>query len=391
MRPPFHQKKRILFLTQNKIVSIVAMFIIAFFTIFIFVGIFTSLHPNYRVSSNVIQKWTTDIDETLFLSLFSMENRAFSHALPEDEPPINMWQSVFELGTNIRLHDVRSLLGREIPGFDTYDRQILIAGEGTDYTNLTMESTPPLDIVLEEREATEPEEKQDREDSQQSEQTTGERDVVFIYNTHNRESFLPYLPEAEEPNDAFHDEVNITRVSQQLSEDLKRYGIGSKVDDTDIGSILVENDWNYSTHSYQASKEVVETALQEDQHLNYVFDLHRDSMRMDVTTKEIDGKNYAKLMFVIGGDNPHYEKNYALAKSLHEALEKEYPGISRGVEKYGGAGRDGVYNQDVSENALTIEFGGVDNTMEELYNTSEVLAEIFSEYYWNAEKVSGEE
>ncbi|GAE91129.1 stage II sporulation protein P [Gracilibacillus boraciitolerans JCM 21714] len=60
-----------------------------------------------------------------------------------------------------------------------------------------------------------------------------------------------------------------------------------------------------------------------------------------------------------------------------------------GVEKYGGAGRNGVYNQDVSNNALTIEFGGVDNTMEELYNTSEVFAEIFSEYYWDAQKVSG--
>ncbi len=57
---------------------------------------------------------------------------------------------------------------------------------------------------------------------------------------------------------------------------------------------------------------------------------------------------------------------------------------------YAGAGRNGVYNQDVSENALTIEMGGVDNTMEQLYNTTEVFAEVFSEYYWNAEKVSTE-
>ncbi|SHN11005.1 stage II sporulation protein P [Gracilibacillus kekensis] len=389
MRLPNRRQKRVLFLSQHKILMIVSIFFTAFFAMFILIGAFTSLDPNYRVASNTVKKWTTNIDEVHFLSLMMMENRLFKEALPDDTPPIDVWKVVFELGTNVRMHDVRSLLGRELPGFEMYDRQILIAGEGTDYTNLTMESTPPLDSVLEEREATIPEDKEEKEPAEEEQQqTTGDRNIVFLYNTHNRESFLPYLPETNEPNDAFHNEVNITNVSKQLAKDLKRFGIGAEVDDTDIGAILNEKGWDYSADSYTASKEVVEAALTNNKDLNYVFDLHRDSVRKDITTIELDGKSYAKIMFVIGGDNPNYERNYALAKALQELLDEKYYGLSRGVEMYGGAGRNGVYNQDVSNNALTIEFGGVDNTMEELYNTSEVFAEIFSEYYWDAQKVS---
>ncbi|UOQ47396.1 stage II sporulation protein P [Gracilibacillus caseinilyticus] len=390
MQRPNRFRKRVYFFSQHKLLIIISSFITAFFAMFILIGMLTSVDPSYRVASNTVKKWTTNVTEEHFLTLMSMENRMFKEALPEDKPPIDMWKVMFELGTNVRMHDVRSLLGRELPGFEMYDRQILIAGEGTDYTNLTVESTPPLDIVLEEREATEPEEKQDNKPVEEQEKTTGERNVVFIYNTHNRESFLPYLPDTDDPNDAFHREVNITKVSEQLAKDLKRFGIGAQVDKTDIGSILNEKGWDYSADSYRASKEVVEAALTDNKDVNFIFDLHRDSMRKDVTTIDINGKSYAKMMFVIGGDNPEHEKNAALAKALQDKLDKEYPGLSRGVEMYGGAGRNGVYNQDLSENALTIEFGGVDNTMEELYNTSEVFAEIFSEYYWNAERVSGE-
>ena len=37
---------------------------------------------------------------------------------------------------------------------------------------------------------------------------------------------------------------------------------------------------------------------------------------------------------------------------------------------------------------MLIEFGGVDNTFEELNRSAEALADVFSEYYWQAEKVN---
>ena len=383
------QSKKVILLSKNKVFLILAIFITSFFSMFILVGMMTSLDPSYRVASHTVKKWTSEVSELHYLTLMAGENRLFEEALPEGEEPIDIGRVLFELGTNVRVHDVRSLLGRELPGFNFYDREILIAGEGTDFTNLTVESTPPLEIVLEEREATIPEELEEEKKPTPTPDST--KKAVYIYNTHNRESFLPYLPNTDEPNDAFHKDINITRVSEQLAKDLANFGIGSQVEKADIGSMLVERDWNYSRDSYKASKEVVTAALAENQDIQYVFDLHRDSVRKDITTKEINGKNYARLMFVIGGDNPNFEANFALANRLHHALEEKFPGLSRGVEKYGGEGRNGVYNQDVSNNALLIEFGGVDNTFEELNNTSAVFAEIFSDIYFEAEKVSKEE
>lgn len=38
---------------------------------------------------------------------------------------------------------------------------------------------------------------------------------------------------------------------------------------------------------------------------------------------------------------------------------------------------------------MLLEFGGVDNNMEELNRSIEAFAEVLSEYYWKAEEVSG--
>ncbi|SDK53144.1 stage II sporulation protein P [Sediminibacillus albus] len=372
-----------------------SMLVLSLTVLFLFIGVLTTIQPAYRLSSNTINDWTRQIKGSSFLYIMGMENKIFEDAYPEDYEPLDTSSLAFQLTTSLKSEDPRSLLGRELPGFQQFDREILVAGEGTDYTNLTVESSAPLEVVLKDREASMPEDKDNDEttdekvdDSENSSKpSTGERKVVFIYNTHNRESFLPHLPSATTPNEAFHAEVNITKVSDQLKKKLEELGVGTQVDHTDITDILQKNDWDYSADSYRASKPIVEEALAANKDLNYVFDLHRDSMGREITTKTINGKDYAKLMFVLGSENANFEKNLKLANDLHNKLEEKYPGLSRGVEKYGGPGRNGVYNQDVSDNALTIEFGGVDNNMDELYRSAAALAEVFSDYYWDAEKV----
>ena len=41
---------------------------------------------------------------------------------------------------------------------------------------------------------------------------------------------------------------------------------------------------------------------------------------------------------------------------------------------------DGIYNQDVDKNCISIEIGGVDNTIEEVYNTLEVLSNVLTKF-----------
>ncbi|WP_079708446.1 stage II sporulation protein P [Paraliobacillus ryukyuensis] len=371
------------------------IWIIILSLLFISIGFITTVKPAYRISSSVITHWTSQVDSSVFIHLLGMENKQYTKMnYSDDIQDLSMTDLLIELTTNIRPNDVRSLLGREIPSFYAYDQKIIVAGEGIDYTALPIESSPPLDVVLEERDATvdeeetdkEPEEEGEKQKEPESEHTTGENKVVFIYNTHNRESFLPHLDGVKDPNLAFHKEVNITKVSDHLAESLEKKGIGTQVDHTDFTSVLNQKGWEY-WQSYDASKPIVEEALAGNSKINYVFDLHRDSRRREDTTSTIDGKDYASLFFVIGSDYSNNEKNVALATKLHDQIEEKYPGLSRGVSQQGGAGRNGVYNQNLSDNAILIEVGGVDNTLTELYRSADVLAEVFSNYYWDAEAV----
>ncbi|MTW84125.1 stage II sporulation protein P [Virgibacillus dakarensis] len=376
----------------NQLYKRSGLYVLCVLILFVSIGIMTSLAPAYRFSSHVIAEWTSEIESTLFLHLLGMENRAFQQAYPEDKKLPKLSTTLFHMATSIKPNDPRSLLGNELPGFSTFDTKIIVAGEGTDYTTLPIESSPPLEEILKDREAVldEPEESDDSaEKDKKDKPTTGDRDVVFLYNTHNRESFLPHLPGVTDGDLAQHDTVNITKVSDRLAKTLKANGIGTSVDHTDIMTILNEKGWEYPK-SYDASRGVVKEAFQNNKDIKYAFDIHRDSLSGDKTTAEIDGKKYAKIMIVIGNDNSDKQTNLALATELHKRLEKKYPGLSRGVIKRGGAGANGVYNQDLMENALLFEFGGVDNTFEELYRSADAMAEIFSDFYWDAEKVNAE-
>lgn len=73
---------------------------------------------------------------------------------------------------------------------------------------------------------------------------------------------------------------------------------------------------------------------------------------------------------------------------------KKYPGLSRGVISKGASGDNGVYNQDLNEQSVLMEFGGVDNNRAELERAADATADVFSEMFWEAEKVdapSGED
>ncbi|MCG5103100.1 stage II sporulation protein P [Oceanobacillus alkalisoli] len=383
----FHSKNNRSIGRLRKLIALAA----SFFLIFVMVGYMTSVPSSSRLSSNMISRWTSDIDSSVFLNLLGMENRTLMLHYDEHNQLHTLSKSLFQLVTSIKPYDFRSLLGNELPGFSRYDREILIAGEGTDYSNLPVESTFPLEDVLEDRQAVY--EENDKTDTEAKEpalkETEDLQESVFIYNTHNREAFLPHLPDITDPDLAHHGEINITKVSERLKEELAKNGIGSVVDDTDIiGEVLVEKGWEY-WQSYRASRDVVSEAFSQYGDLKYAFDIHRDSMPRDVTTKEINGEPYARIMFVIGEDNPSFQKNFELAESLHKKLEEKYPGLSRGVIPQGGAANNGVYNQDLSENLLLLEVGGVDNTLEETYRTVQALADVFSDHYWDAEAVQG--
>jgi len=368
-----------------------SIYIISIIVLFVAIGILTTIKPAYRLSSQAISKWTSEIDSSTFLYVMGLENRAFKKALPSDETFPNLSGTLLNMIVQLKPNDPRSFLGTEIPGFSIFDQEILIAGEGTNYTNLPYESSPPLKEVLKDHKAITGDEDDteinaNKEAEKKGHPTTDGKKVVFIYNSHNRESFLPHLPDVTDRDQAFHKKVNVTKISKYLANSLEYEGIGALVDDTDIAKKLSEKGMKHA-QSYQVSRNVVEEAFKQNDDITYSFDIHRDGARRDVTTKEIDGKDYARIMIVIGEEYASYKKNLKFATKLHNLMEEKYPGLSRGVLPKKGSGTNGVFNQDLSENAILFEFGGVDNTLEELYRSADAIADVFSEYYWDAEKV----
>ncbi|MGM1031946.1 MAG: stage II sporulation protein P [Bacillota bacterium] len=353
-------------------------------------GVMTSLRPEYRISSNSVHTVANQFSGKMLFSMLANENHYLFNALPEGKQESIITNQLIKVSTNISLEDPRSLLGRELPGFSIFDNEILVAGEGTNYTNMPYESSPPVDVLNEERDASlqnlDEIEEPDKGVTNQPNQTTNGRKVVEIYHSHNRESYLPYLKGVTNPDLAYHSKINITKLGERMVEDLADKGIGSSLDKTDIMGNLNNKGLNYAK-SYQESRKSVQTALANNKDLEYLIDIHRDSKRKKHTTITIKGKEYAKIAFVIGGNNPDFEKNAALANKIHKALEKKYPGISRGVMKQGGSSHNGIYNQDLSGNAMLLEIGGVDNTFEEMYLTVDAFTEVFSEFYWDAKAV----
>jgi stage II sporulation protein P len=358
------------------------------FFVFSLSGLLTSLKPQYRLTSSSVNHAANNFTGDLLFKVLGSENHYFLNALPNDSDSPKLTNLLFKLSTNINLNDPRSLLGRELPGFSQFDSKIIVADEGVNYTNMPVESAPPLEVMRAESEAT----LQNLDDVEAGESnetpppslTTGDSKVVYLYFSHNRESYLPYLKGETDPDRAYHSKFNVTTIGDKLKEALEANGIGAEVSKTDImGQVKF-------AQSYQKSRSMVQTAMTQNRDLQYFIDIHRDSQRKKVTTGMINGKSYAKLAFVIGAEHSNYEKNLQLAKILHERLNKKYPGISRAVIQKQGAGTNGKFNQDLSGRAILIEFGGVDNTFEELFNTAEALADVFSEYYWKAEKVDNQ-
>ncbi|MBB6729748.1 stage II sporulation protein P [Cohnella zeiphila] len=203
---------------------------------------------------------------------------------------------------------------------------------------------------------------------------SAETPVVFVYHSHNRESWFPELKAGiKDPNDS---KTNITLVGKRLTDQLAKLGIGALHSDADYSSSVKDYNWNYS---YKYSLQTVQEAMARNKGLKFFFDIHRDSLHRKDTTTTIDGKDYAQVFFIIGHRNPDWAENEAFANSIHQVLEKDYPGLSKGIWGKTAASGNGEYNQSVSPDSVLIEIGGVDNTLEECDRTADVLAKVIAD------------
>lgn len=197
--------------------------------------------------------------------------------------------------------------------------------------------------------------------------------LIYIYNTHDEEAYYnSYL-------NPYNIVPNVKLASYYFQERLKDLGIESVVEKRKIKDVLDKNGWSYR-YSYNASRVYLEEVSKNNPSIKYFIDLHRDSVGKDKTTTTINGKSYARVMFLVGLEHENYQKNLDLATRLNELISQFDSTLSRGIYQKEGPGVNGIYNQDFSSKAILIEVGGQYNTIEEVANTIEVIARVLKDY-----------
>ncbi|MGN8845418.1 stage II sporulation protein P [Niallia sp. HCP3S3_B10] len=359
---------------------LLAIIIVMYFSIFLI----NFLKSDIKLSSDIVSVSTKQLDADILSSLFEIGQFQLSDVNKEIKKP-SILNGVVWLTSNIWPEDIRTFLGRELVGFSQFNTEIAIAGKGTNLATLPIESPPPNeDILTNENNSSSNEDKIESPKNEAS-----NKNVVYIYHTHSWEAFLPQLSGITDPNQAssLNEKKNVIQVGTQLQNELLERGIGTEHSTTNVTAELKKKGWSYA-QSYSLTREIVQEATTKESSLVYLIDIHRDSQGRKITTLEFDGLEYARLFFVVGKENKNYEQNLKLAKDLNERLENDIPGISRGVFVKSKDEGNGVYNQDLSSNSILLEFGGVDNKQQELFNTVDKFAEVFSEYYREVEEVN---
>ncbi len=191
--------------------------------------------------------------------------------------------------------------------------------------------------------------------------------IVYIYNTHQLEEYSSLTPYD------YSVKPNVMIASYILREKLNEMGISTIVETNNIKEYLENNNMNYND-SYHASEYFAREAEKKYPTIKYLIDIHRDSALKNSTYLETGGVGYAKVIFISGMEHTKSENNIGFAEEFNIAVNNKLNGISRGVIKKDEEPVYGEYNPNLNGKSVLIEVGGIDNKIEEVYNTMGVIA-----------------
>ena len=177
--------------------------------------------------------------------------------------------------------------------------------------------------------------------------------TIYLYNTHDQEKYS--------------DNKTIYDATKLLKNNLMQLGIKVIQEENKPSDYL-----NMGISYYDITRSFIKDKMNNERDIEYYIDIHRDSATDTLVT--INNKPYAKILFVLGLENKNYEKNKIILNKMNDFLNSNYPGLSKGIYEKKGSGVDGVYNQDLGENVLLIEIGGIKNNIEEVNNSTEIIA-----------------
>lgn len=198
--------------------------------------------------------------------------------------------------------------------------------------------------------------------------------LVLIYHTHTAESYHEKGRESEKDHYEWNSaDSGVIQVGKEITAALRAAGIPA------VHSVRV-NDFPAFSSSYTNSRQLVRDYLEQYPSIVVALDIHRDGTEYTPDTTRINGRQTARIAFIVGSDtsvlpNPHWRKNLAFAQQLHKALQEVHPDLSRGIMLRG----DARFNQDLLPNLLVVEVGTYTNELAEAKEAGRVLGRVLAE------------
>lgn len=141
--------------------------------------------------------------------------------------------------------------------------------------------------------------------------------------------------------------------------------------------------------AYERAEPVITHIIEENPSIELVIDLHRDGVNENLRlVSNVDGEQCAKVMFFNGLcrkwesgvlkdlnslKNPYIQTNLALSLKMQIKMNELYPNLTRKI--YLNAYR---YSLHMKDKSMLIELGAQTNTVKEVYNSIEKLAEVLA-------------
>ncbi len=204
-------------------------------------------------------------------------------------------------------------------------------------------------------------------------QPTDKSTPVILYYTHTSESYCVTADERKIsafPSIAGYDKSrSIAGRGDLLRKACQAEGIN-------VALIDSVNDKAYDK-AYEVSGSAVEALAAKTPTVQLALDIHVNSFEYPsgqryAPTVTVDGKQYAKILFVVVQNdetNPGWKENIKLAMLIIEKLEKQVPGITLGISLR----NDAKYNSAATKFGLLAEIGFEGNLVTEADASAELL------------------
>lgn len=196
--------------------------------------------------------------------------------------------------------------------------------------------------------------------------STDSKKLIAMYVTHSDESYVP-----SDGTQSIDGQGGIYDVARQFRDALQAKGIDVILDES--------THLPHDSGAYRRSRRTAERLLQNRP--DAIIDIHRDGIpNAEEYVTTIEGENASQVRLLVGRSNQNSEVNRAFAKEIKAVADKKYPGLVKDI--FIGKGN---YNQDLSPNAILLEFGTHTISKERVLNSTDVMADVVSTTLYGAQ------